>query len=719
MKTQTLIAAAVATFGLVGANSAAAREPLPTGEAHRSCIDEACTLLSLHGLEGMASAGASGAGVNGTASPKYGSWGFDTAGMNSGVKPGDSFNGFANGKAVEAMVIPADRTAYGSFQLLAQLSENRSKALIESLASSKGLKPKSDEAKIAAVYSAFMDEARIEALDAQPLAPTLKAIRDLKTKADVTARMGASLGSLGVSVVGAYISDDAKNPRINSLYMSQSGLGLADRDFYLKPEHAERRDKYQQYIARLLKEAGWAEPEAAAQAVMAFETQIAQVHWSRIESRNRDKTYNPVTIAELPQLAPGIDWPVFLKAAGLGQAKAAILTQNTAVVKLAALYGQAEVETLKAWLAFHAVDDAAPLLSKRFADTHWEFRSKFLQGQQEQRPRWARAITAVEGGLGEALGRSYVKAYFPAESKAKMEKLVADIKAAMKARLENLSWMSPPTKAIALEKLSKFGVKIGYPEKWRDYATLRVKADDAFGNAQAIRRYFYQDRLARLGKPVDRKEWGMTPQTVNAYYSATRNEIVFPAAILQAPFFDPDADPAVNYGGIGGVIGHEIVHGFDDQGRKSDGDGVRRDWWQPEDAAQFEAQAKKLGAQYDTYEPLPGVFVQGSLSMGENIADLGGVLLALDAYKLSLAGKPAPVLDGFTGEQRVMLGWAQVWRSKARDAAVRQQVVTGPHSPPMFRVIGPVRNVDAWYDAFGVKPEDKFYVKPEDRVRIW
>jgi putative endopeptidase len=279
--------------------------------------------------------------------------------------------------------------------------------------------------------------------------------------------------------------------------------------------------------------------------------------------------------------------------------------------------------------------------------------------------------------------------------------------------------MSPPTKAIALEKLSKFGVKIGYPEKWRDYATLRVKADDAFGNAQAIRRYFYQDRLARLGKPVDRKEWGMTPQTVNAYYSATRNEIVFPAAILQAPFFDPDADPAVNYGGIGGVIGHEIVHGFDDQGRKSDGDGVRRDWWQPEDAAKFDAQAKKLGAQYDTYEPLPGVFVQGSLSMGENIADLGGVLLALDAYKLSLAGKPAPVLDGFTGEQRVMLGWAQVWRSKARDAAVRQQVVTGPHSPPMFRVIGPVRNVDAWYDAFGVKPEDKFYVKPEDRVRIW
>jgi putative endopeptidase len=667
----------------------------------------------------LEAAAAAASGLTGTAAPKFGTWGFDRSGMNDEVKAGDSFNAYANGKAIDAMVIPPDRTAYGSFQLLGQLSENRSKALIEALAAAKGLKPGSDEAKIAAVYRAYMDEARMEALDAKPLEPHLAVIRALKTREEVTARMGRSAGSLGVSVVGAFINDDAKDPRTNSLYMGQSGLGLADRDFYLKPEHAERREKYQQYVARMLKEAGWAEPEASAQAVMAFETQIAQTHWSRIESRNRDKTYNPVAISDLPTLAPGIDWPVFLKAAGLENAKTAILTQNTAVVKLAALFGQTEVETLKAWLAFHLVDDAAPLLSKRFADTHWEFRAKFLQGQQEQRPRWARAINAVESGLGEALGRSYVKAYFPAESKAKMEKLVADIKAVMKTRIENLAWMSPPTKAIALDKLSKFGVKIGYPEKWRDYSSLSVKSDDAFGNAQAIRRYFYHDRLARLGKPVDRKEWGMTPQTVNAYYSPTRNEIVFPAAILQAPFFDPDADPAVNYGGIGGVIGHEIVHGFDDQGRKSDGDGVRRDWWQPEDAAQFEAQAKKLGAQYDTYEPLPGVFVQGGLSMGENIADLGGVLLALDAYKLSLGGKPAPVLDGFTGEQRVMLGWAQVWRSKSRDAAVRQQVVTGPHSPPMFRVIGPVRNVDAWYEAFGVKPQDKYYVKPEERVRIW
>ncbi len=717
MKIQRLTAAVWAAWGLA-AGVAMAHEPQPEREGSRRCLDAACTQLSLHGLDGVAAAAGVGA-ASGTASPKFGTWGFDVQGMDPGVKAGDNFNAFANGKAIEAMVIPADRTAFGSFQILGQLSENRSKALIESLAAAKGLKAGSDESKIAAVYAAYMDEARIEALDAKPLEPHLAQIRALKTRDEVTARMARSLGSLGVSVVGAFINDDAKDPRVNSLYMGQSGLGLADRDFYLKPEHAERREKYQQYMTRMLKEAGWAEPEAAAQAVVAFETQIAQTHWTRIESRNRDKTYNPVAIAELPKLAPGIDWTVFLKAAGLEKAQNAILTQNTAVVKLAALYGQTEVETLKAWLAFHAVDDAAPLLSKRFADTHWEFRSKFLQGQQEQRPRWARAIAAVESGLGEALGRSYVKAYFPAESKAKMEKLVADIKAVMKTRIENLTWMSPPTEAIALEKLSKFGVKIGYPDKWRDYSSLSVKADDAFGNAQAIRRYFYQDRLARLGKAVDRQEWGMTPQTVNAYYSPTRNEIVFPAAILQAPFFDPDADPAVNYGGIGGVIGHEIVHGFDDQGRKSDGDGVRRDWWQPEDAAQFEAQAKKLGAQYDRYEPLPGVFVQGSLSMGENIADLGGVLLALDAYKRSLGGKPAPVLDGFTGEQRVMLGWAQVWRSKSRDAAVRQQVVTGPHSPPMFRVIGPMRNVDAWYEAFGVKPEEKNHVKPEDRVRIW
>ncbi|MFN3228395.1 MAG: M13 family metallopeptidase, partial [Asticcacaulis sp.] len=625
MKTKTLLAALLAGASLVGTNAALADDH----GALRTCLDETCSKLSVHGLDALASPGSGP--LTGTVAPKFGTWGFDLAGMDTSVKAGDNFNTFANGKAIEAMVIPSDRTAQGSFQILRQLSENRSKALIEAMAASTSLDPKSDEAKIAAVYKAYMDEARIEARDAEPLTSYLATIRSFMSHDDVTAHMGQSLSDLGVTMVGAFINDDAMNPSVNSLYMSQNGIGLGDRDFYLKPEHAERRQKYEEYMVRMLKEVNWPNPEAAAKAVMAFEIQIAETHWTRIESRNRDKTYNPVAIADLPTVAPGINWNVFFKAAGLSKADRVIMTQNTAVVKLSALYAKTDLETLKAWQAFHTVDEAAPLLSKRFANAHWEFRSKFLQGQLEQQPRHVRAINAVEAGLGEALGRSYVKEYFPAESKAKMEKLVADVKTVMKTRIENLSWMSPETKTKALEKLSKFGVKIGYPEKWRDYSSLMVKADDSFGNARSIRKYFYQDRLNRLGKPVDRKEWGMTPQTVNAYYSPTRNEIVFPAAILQAPFFDPDADPAVNYGGIGGVIGHEIVHGFDDQGRKSDGDGVRRDWWTAEDAAKFETQAAKLGAQYDTYEPLPGVFVQGKLAMGENIADLGGVLVALDA----------------------------------------------------------------------------------------
>jgi putative endopeptidase len=397
------------------------------------------------------------------------------------------------------------------------------------------------------------------------------------------------------------------------------------------------------------------------------------------------------------------------------------VSQNTAFPKLAQIFAGADLETLKAWQAFHTVDDAAPLLSKRFVDANFEFRQKFLNGQPEQRDRWKRAVGLAENAMGEAIGRDYVKLYYPPESKAKMDKLVADLRVAMRKRIEGLQWMSAPTKVQALDKLQNFGLKIGHPDEWRDYSGLQIRNGDLFGNVERAAKFEWDYRRNRLGQRVDDKEWGMTPQTVNAYYSPVKNEIVFPAAILQPPFFDPNADPAVNYGAIGGVIGHEISHGFDDQGRKSDGKGVLRDWWTAEDAAKFEAQAAKLGAQYEayTFPTLPGMAINGRVAMGENIGDLGGILLGLEAYRNSLGGKPAPVIDGFTGEQRLFMGWAQVWRTLWRDDALRQQIINGPHSPGQIRAFAPLRNVDAWYEAFNVKPGDKLYIAPEQRVRIW
>jgi putative endopeptidase len=386
---------------------------------------------------------------------------------------------------------------------------------------------------------------------------------------------------------------------------------------------------------------------------------------------------------------------------------------------MAAIYADTPMDVIQAWQAFHSVDDAAPRLSRRFSDAQWEFRSRDLQGQPMQRSRDKRGISFAEGMLGEAIGRQYVAEYFPPEYRAQMEELVANLRIALGNRIPNYSWMSEATKAAALEKLAKFTVKIGYPDRWRDYSALEVRGDDLFGNTERAGIFQWQYQLNRLNDPVDKDEWGMTPQTVNAYYNSTNNEIVFPAAILQPPFFDPNGDAAVNYGAIGGVIGHEIGHGFDDQGSKSDGDGVLRNWWTPEDKANFETLTARLGAQYNTYEPLPGFFLQGGLTMGENIGDAAGVAVGLEAYHLSLNGQPSPVLDGITGDQRFFYGWAQVWQTLYRDDAMRQQVTVGPHSPAEFRVIGPLRNVDAWYEAFDVQPGDRYYLTPEERVRIW
>ncbi|WP_293393206.1 M13-type metalloendopeptidase [Phenylobacterium sp. RIFCSPHIGHO2_01_FULL_69_31] len=651
------------------------------------------------------------------ASPRYGTWGFDLSGMDRSVKPGDDFFKFANGKWAERTEIPADRVRYGNFNKLRELSENRMHAILEDAAAGRLADP--DAAKIAAGYRAFMDEAAVEALDAKPLAPELAEIRKVQTKDDFTALMGKSNLSGFTSILPVFISIDAKAPTRYAVLTGTGGLGLPDRDYYLQPSFAEKKAKYEAYVAQLLTMIGWDKPAENAKAIVAFETQLAEASWTRVERRDRDKTYNPMTPAELAAYTPGFDWNRYLAGSGLPAVERIVVTTNTAFPKFARVYADTPLETLKAWQAFHLADNAAPYLSKRFVDANYAFRLKELAGQPEQQARWKRAASFMDGAIGESVGRVYVARYFPPESKAKMDALVGDVRTALRARIEKLDWMGPETKQRALEKLAKFTVKIAYPATWRDYAKLELKPDDLYGNVERAGAFAWRRQVARLNGPVDKAEWGMTPQTVNAYYNFANNEIVFPAAILQPPFFDPDADPAINYGGIGGVIGHEISHGFDDQGRKSDGDGVLRDWWTAEDNAKFKVQAERLGAQYSAFEPLPGVRLQGGLTMGENIGDLGGLSLALDAYRASLKGKPAPVIDGLTGDQRVFLGWAQVWREKFRDEALRQQVVTGPHSPAYYRVNGTIRNIPGWYDAWNVQPGDQLYVPPEQRVKIW
>jgi putative endopeptidase len=704
---------------LIGAALGALLLPASTALAQdhdHGCVDESCTVFELFQTPAE---GAVVLGYQGTEAPKYGAWGFDLAGRDTSVSPGDSFMRYANGTALDALQIPSDRTSYGSFNLLRELSDNRVKAMIDGLVARTDLAAGSDERKIADAYRSYMDEERIEALDARPLAPYLAAIRAADTHEKAAVYMGETQGRIGGSIFGTGITTDQKAPTRYVVATGQSGLGLPNRDYYLEQRWADKKVLYQAYVARLLGMIGWENPEQAAADIVAFETRIAEAHWTPIQNRNRDETYNEYNIAQLASEAPGFPWQDYYTAVGVGEVPRLIVRQDTAMPKIAAIYAETPMAVIQAWQAFHTTDDAAPRLSRRFVDAQWEFRSRDLQGQPMQRPRDKRGISFAEGLLGEAVGRQYVAEYFPAESKAKMEELVANLRTALGNRIRTYEWMSDPTKAAAQEKLEKFTVKIGYPDKWRDYSALEVRPDDLFGNSERAGLFQWNYQLNRLNDPVDKAEWGMTPQTVNAYYNSTNNEIVFPAAILQPPFFDPDADPAVNYGGIGGVIGHEIGHGFDDQGSKSDGDGVLRSWWTPEDRANFDALTKRLGEQYDQFEPIPGFHVQGGLTMGENIGDAAGNAVGLEAYHLSLNGQPAPVIDGTTGDQRFFYGWAQVWQSKYREDALKQQIATDPHSPAEFRVIGPVRNIDAWYEAFDVQPGSKYYLAPEDRVRIW
>ena len=531
--------------------------------------------------------------------------------------------------------------------------------------------------------------------------------------------MGASKDKFGSSIFGVDVMEDMKNSSINALYVGIGSLGLPEREYYLSDSFAPQRQAYQAYIEKMLGMIGWDNPAQAAQDIIAFETAIAEKHWAIADRRQFDKLYNPIAASELATYAPGFDWAAFLNASKVGDVETIVMMENTALPGMAEVFGNTDLNTLKAWQALNIVDGAAPYLSKNFVDARFEFRNKTLRGQPENRPRWNRGVALVDGSLSEVLGQEYVARHFPASSKAQMEELVGNLLSTMRERLQNLEWMTPATRAEALAKLDSFRPKIGYPTQWRSYDALTVSPSDLYGNVERIAAFDWDYNRAKLGKPVDLEEWGMSPQTVNAYYHPLRNEIVFPAAILQPPFFDPQADAAVNYGGIGAVIGHEIMHGFDDQGRKTDAKGQLRDWWTAEDAERFDVQAKKLGALYAAQEPLPGVNINPDLTMGENIADLGGLVLALAAYDRSLNGQPAPVLDGITGQQRVFYGWAQVWRDKIRDETLREYLATDPHSPGMARAATPPRNIDAWYDAFGIESDQKQYLKPEDRVRIW
>jgi putative endopeptidase len=652
-----------------------------------------------------------------TQAPRMGTWGFDLAGRDTAVKPGVDFYKFSNGAWDARTAIPSDRSEYGVFETLADLSRERSRAIIEKAAAEAATKPEAKQ--VGAMYQSFMDEKRIAAVGKKPLAADLEAVKAAKTRDAIAALMGESQKGFGTAFFSMYIGQHAKSPERYVTYLNQGGLGLPDRDYYLTAQFAEKKAAYEKYVAKLLGLAGWPQAVKQAAAIVELETQIALVSWTRVEQRDAVKTWNPVTRAELAALSPGFPWEAFFKAADLPNVKDFVIGEPSAFTRIGEVFALTPIETLQAFCAFHVADQAATKLPKAFDQAHFEFWDKTLSGQPEQEPRWKRGVRIVNGTLGEIVGRLYVEKYFPATSKAKMEALVADLVKAMGARIDRLDWMGPATKKRAQEKLAKFNVKIGYPDQWRDYSALTVDAGDVYGNVERAAAFEWNFRVSRLDKPVDRKEWGMTPQTVNAYYDPTMNEIVFPAAILQPPFFDPEADPAVNYGAIGGVIGHEITHGFDDQGRQFDATGRLSDWWAPEDAERFVARTKALAAQYSAVEVLPGAKVNGDLTLGENIADLGGVLLGLDAYQLSLGGKPAPVLDGVTGEQRVLLGWAQVWRGKYRDDALRQQVASDPHSPVMLRVNGVVRNVDAWYTAFGVQAGEGLFLRPEARVRIW
>jgi predicted metalloendopeptidase len=650
--------------------------------------------------------------------------GLDTTGMDRSVRPQDDFFRFVNGTWVDKTAIPADRSNYGSFSILTERAQEALHGILEAEA----IKPPTPGAmsqKIGGFYKSFMDEARIEAQGIQPLKgelariDALAGVRDLPTVFARASRIGVRLP------FAVTVSQDPQHSDVYAIVITQAGLGMPDRDYYLRSDEkfVAIRTAYVDYITKLFTLAKRTDPPGAAARILALETMLAQKQWDRARNRDRSATYNKMSLDALQSATPGFDWRAYFS--GFGEPDAAPAVTDVIVRQPDYLTAANEVMTgtpIATWqeyLTFGLIAAYGDDLPAAFVDAQFEFNGKVIAGRQEIQPRWKRAVAAEEETLGEPVGKLYIDRYFKSDAKARIDALIKNLLAAFKVGIDELEWMSPATKVQAQAKLAKFAVKIAYPDRWRDYAGLEIDSADLVGNVMRYRRFEAAEMWSRFGKPVQRWRWGFTPQTVNASYNSANNEITFPAGILQPPFFDVYADDAINYGAIGSVIGHEISHGFDDQGRKSDGDGNLRDWWTAEDARRFEERAARLGAQFESYTPLPGMTINGRQTMGENIGDLSGIAVAYRAYTLSLNGARPPVIGGFSGDQRFFLGYAQVWRFKTRDEALRNQLLTDVHSPGMFRAFVPLTNIDAFYTAFDLRPGDQLYRAPADRVKIW
>ena len=643
--------------------------------------------------------------------------GIDTSGMDTSVRPQDDFYQYINGHWLATTPIPADKASYGVFTMLYDKSLANLRSIVEQVSKA----PQNEgERKVGDLYASFMDEARVNALGLKPLQPELDRIAAMQSTADLAALI-AHAGRIGIDApFGGGVHQDNKDSTKYVIDFGQSGLGLPDRDYYLTDALKAKRDAYQAHIERMFALAGDTDAKAEAASVLALETSLAKIQWSKVENRDPNKVYNKVMVADLPALMPGFDWKTFLADAGVaGKVDYVIISQPSYFKALAGVIEATPLPAWKAYFRWQALHAAAPYLSQNFVDESFSFYGTTLNGVPKNRPRWQRGMRLLNGALGEQLGQAYVARYFPPESKARVTTLVHNLLAAYKQSIDTLDWMSPETKKQAQAKLATYMLKLGYPDKWRDYSSLRIDRGDLLGNVTRAGEFEYDREINKLGKPIDRSEWGMTPQTVNAYYNPEMNEIVFPAAILQPPFFDPKADDAANYGAIGAVIGHEISHGFDDQGSQYDGAGNLHDWWTKDDHEKFAAKTKALVAEYSAFEPVKGFHLNGELTLGENIADNSGLAIAYKAYLISLGGKPAPVIDGMTGPQRFYAGFAQVWREKMRDDAMISQIKSDPHSIPIDRVMGTVVNQPGFFDAFDVKPGDKMYVAPDKRVIIW
>ncbi len=654
--------------------------------------------------------------------PELGSFGIDLSNQDASVRPGDDFFRYANGRWLDSFELPADRSDYGSFSVLADRSDQRVRSIIEYLAD---LEPAlgSIEQKINDYFQSYMDTDRLNELGMDPLLPGLAAVDAIADREQLVAAFGRAQLDNTASPFAFFIGADRSDPDRHQLVLTLSGLSLPDRDYYLLDtgDYQRVRGEYLAHIARILDFAGIPDSAARAEAILALETGIAEHMWPRAERRNRDLTYNPMSFAEFSAAWPDFDWDTYFDAAGVSGLDSLNVNYPSAMAPVIALVNETPLEDWKSYLGYRLIADSASVLSEEIDQEAFHFYSTVLRGVPEQRERWERGVARVGSlsSLGEAVGQIYVERHFPESAKRQMQELVENLRGALRQSIEQNDWMGPLTREEAYRKLEAFRPKIAYPDVWQDLSAIEISRESLFDNARNVREFRYREEIARLGQPTDREEWGMTPQTVNAYYNPSFNEIVFPAGILQPPFFDPAADAAVNYGGIGAVIGHEMGHGFDDQGSKSDWAGVQRNWWTDEDRANFEDQATVLAEQYAVFEPVPGYFIDGRFTLGENIGDVGGVSLAYRAYHMSLDGEEPPVIDGLTGDQRFFLAWAQVWQRKYREDALIQRLTSDPHSPAEFRVNGVVRNFDAWYEAFDVQPEDDLYLPPEERVTIW